>query len=174
MIGKFYDQSNIDKWSRDDFIATDNLDRVARRKWRTKLRTSELRGLSVNITYDQYKDLMVDAGIQPNQIGTGEHDYCLARYKDLGHYTLGNCRFITNHENMLEQIESCKLLTLSENHGSYESCKGQKHYKSKGIICTPNGEFETIRQGANACNISHATLHRWLGKKSGYYYKPLD
>lgn len=174
MIGKFYDQSNIDKWSRGDFIPSDNSDRVARRKWRTKLRTSKLRGLTVAITYNQYKQLMVEARIQPNQIGTAKYEYCLARYKDLGHYTLGNCRFITNNENMLEQIDSGKLLTLAENHGSYESCKGQNHYKSKGVICTPNGEFETIRQGANACNISPATLHRWLGKKSGYYYKPLD
>lgn len=174
MIGTAFNQENIDKWSRVTFVPSDELDRIARSKWRTKLRTSNFRDLNVTLTYEEYKQLMVDAGIQPSQIGTGDNDYCLARYKDLGHYTLGNCRFITNSENMLEQIESGKLLTLRENHGSYDTCKGQNHYKSKGVICTPHGEFDTIRAAVNVCNVSPATIYRWLGKKDGYHYKPLD
>lgn len=156
------------------FKPVDKLDQLTREKWRSKKDFSKERNRDFALTYEQYKSLLSDAGITANDIGIGEDDYCLARHKDLGGYTIGNCRFITNKENRLEQIESGKLLELREGHGSYESCKGQKHYKAKGLVCTPWGVFETIRKAANHCDafLSKAAIgKRVIGSDPDFYYK---
>ena len=49
-------------------------------------------------------ELLNDAGITANDIGQKSHQYQLGRHGDLGHYEMGNCRFITTRENLQERV----------------------------------------------------------------------
>ncbi len=56
----------------------------------------------VKLTFDEYKQLMEEAGITADDIGNKRGKYALARHNDLGHYEMGNCRFVTTYENAKE------------------------------------------------------------------------
>ena len=48
---------------------------------------------------DSLSTLLTEAGITIWDVGRGHHKYCLARVNDLGHYEVGNARFMTHQEN---------------------------------------------------------------------------
>lgn len=76
-------------------------------------------------------------------------------------------------ENYKEGMISKPLHNLSLGGGSYDSCKGTLHYKSKGLVNTPWGTFETIAKAASdpGCDCSKAAIPRRLSKNiSGYFY----
>ena len=56
-----------------------------------------------SLTFRQYLDKMVEAGITPNQIGNGRDQYNLSRYGDVGVYSDETCRFTKRIENEREQ-----------------------------------------------------------------------
>lgn len=56
-----------------------------------------------DLTFQQYLDKLVEAGISPSMVGNQSHQYNLSRYGDQGVYTVDNCRFITRLENLKEQ-----------------------------------------------------------------------
>ena len=56
------------------------------------------------LSKQEVKLLLHEAGITIWDVGNAGHKYCLARYNDRGHYEYGNCRFITNRENVREAI----------------------------------------------------------------------
>jgi len=56
----------------------------------------------VKLSFEEYKQLMEEAGICADDIGNKRGKYALARNNDLGHYEMGNCRFITTYENAKE------------------------------------------------------------------------
>jgi len=49
--------------------------------------------IEFKLTIGQMKYLFKEAGITPDDIGTGEGKYCLMRNGDSGHYEIGNCSF---------------------------------------------------------------------------------
>jgi hypothetical protein len=56
------------------------------------------------LTFSQYSDLCIKAGITSEDIGRHTHQYQLARYGDVGSYSIDNCRFITKLENTREML----------------------------------------------------------------------
>jgi hypothetical protein len=74
------------------------------RKLKDKKSSAAHYGLKVYLTLEDYKLLMMEAGITADQI---QHNgYHLARYNDTGHYSLGTCRFIPYTENIKERKTS--------------------------------------------------------------------
>lgn len=56
-----------------------------------------------NLTFEQYLNKLVEAGITPSNVGKRSTDYSLSRINDEGPYTQKSCRFITTRANCLEQ-----------------------------------------------------------------------
>ena len=54
------------------------------------------------------RNLLEEAGSSIGELGVGSDKYCLARNNDLGSYTVGNCRWITNRENLDESHHTRK------------------------------------------------------------------
>lgn len=73
---------------------------------RARKRDQNGMGVEFLLTESDVYWLMFMAGITKEDIGPGKGKYCLARFKDLGHYEIGNCRFITNEENAREYREN--------------------------------------------------------------------
>lgn len=57
------------------------------------------------LTLVQYFDKLQEAGLRPSMLGLRRGKYSLARYNDLGPYTVDNCRFIPIEENVAERKE---------------------------------------------------------------------
>ena len=88
-------------------------------KWRRKWDTDKY-GLNkgFDLTFEQYCLLVKEAGLKSSQLGFNGDGYVLARYNDEGPYTWGNCRFITQKENLAERKVSKQMRiapTLAEN-----------------------------------------------------------
>jgi hypothetical protein len=66
-------------------------------------------GASLQLSFEEYKHLMVIAGITAIQIGSKSGMFQLARYNDSGNYISGNCRFITQANNLKEML--CRRTT---------------------------------------------------------------
>ena len=61
------------------------------------------------LTLEDYCKLIYDAGIKVSDIGWGKNggnNYVLGRYHDIGPYAVGNCRFITQQQNVSEAIKN--------------------------------------------------------------------
>ncbi len=73
-------------------------------KYLNKKVNAEKEGLHCLLTFDEFCELLRQAGLKSSDIGfKSEKKYVLARYNDKGDYVKGNCRFITQRENMKEQ-----------------------------------------------------------------------
>lgn len=155
------------------FKPKDEEERIKRTKFKTKIYQSPGRGIEFKLSFEEYCNLIDEAGITVYDIGIGADDYCLGRIGDKGAYEVGNCRFITNEQNRLEQLESMKDVEYPKGHGSYESCKGENHYKNKGDIIVPWGVFKTIREATSSedalCSASEVGK-RILKGVVGYSY----
>jgi hypothetical protein len=57
------------------------------------------------ITFDEYINMIQDAGLRPSMIGLRRGQYHLARFNDSGAYSPGNCRFIPQEQNQHERKE---------------------------------------------------------------------
>lgn len=74
------------------------------RKWRNLYPNAAHKGAKCLLTFEQYIDLAIDAGItQPSQIDKTKGSYSLGRVGDIGNYEIGNCRFITVEQNLDER-----------------------------------------------------------------------
>lgn len=145
-----------------------------RRKWQTKKDSAKRRGITFNLSLDDYKLLMSQAGVTLEMIGNKKGQYVIGRYNDEGNYSIGNCRFITTTENHKEGIISKPLHGLSLGGGSHESLKGCNHHFDRGLIVTPWGTFETLRQAADdpGADCNYQTIQKRIkNKKPGFYYK---
>jgi len=67
------------------------------------------------ISKQEVKLLLQEAGITIWDVGNAGDKYCLARYNDRGHYEYGNCRFITNRENVREAYRTGALVAPDMN-----------------------------------------------------------
>lgn len=86
------------------------------RKWFNKKVNAKKEGLSCNLTFSEYCQLVDEAGLLSSQLGFKGEGYVLARYDDKGDYCLGNCRFITQKENANERkLSEFAMQTMREN-----------------------------------------------------------
>ena len=56
------------------------------------------------LTFEEFCDLLLQAGIRSSDLGYNGNNYDLARYHDIGDYTFGNCRFIPHKDNLDERL----------------------------------------------------------------------
>lgn len=104
----FYDTQRRDEHEKT-CLGSDDLNNL-HKKWSSKNRHTARyprhdrlgNRIHFSLTFDEYKGLLDDAGITVNDIGSGLRNFCLGRIDDLGDYDVGNCRFITNAQNLYE------------------------------------------------------------------------
>lgn len=77
-------------------------------KYLNKCNNAKKEGIKCSLSFEQYCNLLKEAGIVSSQLGFSGEGYVLARLNDSGDYTLGNCRFITQLENAKERKVSDK------------------------------------------------------------------
>ncbi len=73
-------------------------------KWRNKCVNAKAEGIDCNLTFDEYCQLVDEAGLTSSQLGFTGEGYVLGRVNDEGNYETGNCRFITQKENSDEKL----------------------------------------------------------------------
>lgn len=86
---------------------------LIRQKWNVHCSNSRKKGCSP-LTYDEYKQKLLDAGITADQVGKSVEHYHLSRYTDSGDYTVNSCRFITALKNLHEMRSNGGLARMAE------------------------------------------------------------
>ncbi len=77
-----------------------------KRKFSNKRVNARKEGIEFLLTFKEFSKLVRDAGITSSDLGFTGRNFVLARFNDTGPYKVGNCRFITQHENALEKTLS--------------------------------------------------------------------
>lgn len=85
---------------------------LIRQKLRMKKINAQKECLKCELTLDQFRNLMKDAGITAHDIGI--KGYHLSRFNDLGDYTIDNCRFVFYKKNLNEKKVSDKSRLASK------------------------------------------------------------
>ena len=76
-------------------------------KWTALKTNAKIRDSECKLSFEEYLQLASEAGItNPNQIGKKREQFQMGRLGDVGVYELGNCRFITQRQNILERTEN--------------------------------------------------------------------
>lgn len=78
-------------------------EKILKNKFYCKRANARKEGIDFSLSLDQFRYLVEQANLLPSQLGYSGDMYVLARYNDDGAYELGNCRFITQKENMAER-----------------------------------------------------------------------
>lgn len=123
---------------------------LALEKFTNKKLNARRDGIEFLLTIEQYDFLLKKANITIEQVGRGRGKFCLGRYGDVGPYSLENCRFITQEENLKEQSTNVHrpnaLKKISQYQRSItkensESRRSQSRKISRSFLVTsPNGE----------------------------------
>lgn len=123
---------------RQQFVESVGLDKKDASGWFGKfynfLKNSKARGCSCQLTFDQYLNMALDAGLMRyDQIGRAADQYCVGRYGDKGDYVPENCRFITNSQNAEERLMNggCASAGMSLRGRNKFNCPGQKARSDK-------------------------------------------
>lgn len=91
-----------------------NDDGKLKQKYVNKKTNAIKENLICELSFYEYCLLIKKAGLKSSDIGFSGNNYVLARYNDSGNYTYGNCRFITNKENIAERKTSEKQIEASK------------------------------------------------------------
>lgn len=76
-------------------------------KWGGLKCTSAIRKTEFLLSFEDYVTIAAESGLSsPNSIGRGLDKYGMGRLGDVGPYVIGNCRFITNAQNIQERNEN--------------------------------------------------------------------
>ena len=78
-------------------------------KWSNKRVNAKAENIPFELTFEEYLELVDDAGLKSSQLGFTGQGYVLARFHDSGPYNRNNCRFITQKENAAEKTVSDKV-----------------------------------------------------------------
>lgn len=85
------------------------------RKYYNKKINALKENIGFYLTFDEYKQLMIESGFKSSDLGFTGNNIVLARYEDNGDYTIDNCRFITQFENIQEKKITEKSRIASAN-----------------------------------------------------------
>ena len=91
-----------------DIIEIVDDDGKLRQRYNNKCVNAKKEGLLCKLTFDEYCQLVYDAGLFSSQLGYKGEGYVLARFNDCGDYDVSNCRFVTHKENVSERRVSEK------------------------------------------------------------------
>lgn len=122
-------------------------------KYYQKKRDAKERNIMFVLTFEEYCKLIYDAGIKTSDIGWGKtsngNHYVLARYHDIGPYSVGNCRFIPQSQNMYEARINSKA-----RRGIHTKNNGESYlpgnYGNKDIDMKKAAEFNEISKGCDS------------------------
>lgn len=103
--------------TKEEYLLLLDDDGKLKRKFANKKYNAKKEGLNCLLSFEEFCELLIEAGLKSSDIGFhSEHKIVLARYGDEGDYTIDNCRFISQKENMLEQKQSeAQLLARRKN-----------------------------------------------------------
>ena len=99
-------------------LCADDVD-IWRQKWSNLRGDSRGYGRECKLTFEQYTQLAIDAGISHLDIGQSLDSYCMGRLGDSGDYELGNCRFITHRQNHKERCENGGTESMRQEHKTW-------------------------------------------------------
>lgn len=161
-------------------------------KWIRLRHSSKLRGAECHLTFAQYVKLAVKAGVtDPDMIGKGTNKYQMGRKEDQGNYVWGNCRFITQAQNLRERTENGGLARgfakrsktvegrTAANHSptasmALKNSKSITLVSSKGKVYKASGLQNFVREHklttsqyvrlSKLCRGEIKTLHGWTGR----------
>lgn len=71
---------------------------------RKKGNAKNIQHIEFKLSFQDYVNLVYDAGLKSSDLGYKGKGYVLGRYHDKGIYEVGNCRFITQDENLAEKV----------------------------------------------------------------------
>lgn len=73
-------------------------------KWNNLRNNAQQEGHVCVLSFEEYVNKALEAGFDdPNMIGNGRGFYQMGRFGDIGDYTIDNCRFITQEQNIYER-----------------------------------------------------------------------
>ena len=138
-------------------------------KYLHKKSNAKRHGITCFLTFDEYAYLVRQAGIKSSNIGPAK--YHLARLGDLGHYEIGNCRFIPYSDNAKERkpVDPIKLSSAlreyyKNNPGSFT---GKTHSKkTKSTIGAANAVSQSGKRNSQFGTrwITDGVVNRKIGK----------
>ena len=102
-------------WGSEYKIQTDE-DMVLYKYWKGKTVSSLHSEVKFLLTPLQLKSLLAEASISILDVGNGKGKYNLSRYQDKGNYEIGNCRFITQLDNIMEKEYGLRYIVEGTEH----------------------------------------------------------
>ena len=154
------------------------------------------RGIEMRMTLDEWKHVWDGSGLWERR-GRGADKYCMCRYKDDGHYEVGNVFIAKNSKNVhdgnigkvlsdstKEKIAKSKagkkrpdiqgsrnpMHSLEAKEKFSAATGGSNHYRAKRVI-SPFGQYGSTTEAAKELGISAATIQwRCRHQKAGWSY----
>lgn len=103
--------------------------------------------IDFDLSFEEYKTLMVQGGYKSSDLGFTGKNIVLARYEDKGGYTIDNCRFITHLENIKERkITDKARASSSYNMTKYNKSRKGKKFTKEQLEKYHNSEYYKKRQ----------------------------
>lgn len=94
-----------------------------RKKYNRKKENAKyVQHIEFKLTFQDFVNLVYEAGIKSSDLGYKGKRYVLGRYRDKGPYAIGNCRFITQEENIAERTEKDYVWVDVGLHGKKDTC----------------------------------------------------
>jgi hypothetical protein len=76
-----------------------------------------------NLSFRDYLQKMLEANIQPEDIGRKTTQFNLSRFRDKGPYKVSTCRFILKSDNLKEQLKEAPYLRMIRKYGKTKTHK---------------------------------------------------
>lgn len=131
------------------------------------------------ISKQEIQMLLDEAGITIDDIGRERGTYQLARHNDLGHYELGNCRFILCEENRAEVVADRDPWTDEMKQKQRDIWTPEKRKKASKSLSTPcfvhGVKYPSRKAASEATGINAHTLGNYIrnpNKPEFYQEKP--
>jgi len=161
--------TNMPQWfvvenkKRREYIIKKGLNHLDLKKWVEKWHILKCHAVQhskmCSLSFYDYIDLAVDAGlVSPDEIGRKNEQYNLSRIMDQGSYEIGNCRFLTKKENLLERIPSGAMKRAFAKRKSFDEGrrKNVKIELEEGSVIVSGLKTAYLLTGVQEPNISRA------------------
>lgn len=158
-------------------------------RYTQQMKTALKRNIKWIFTFESWWDVWQQSG-HYSEMGNKKGCYCMARTNDEGPYSRDNVRICTVEENHREAVNSTRKHTSIENQNcvygpripwnkdkTYPATDNMKkhlnkvHKKNQKVVVTPLGEFNSIKEGAEANNVHAENARRWCHEnKNGWKF----
>jgi len=122
----------------------------AKQSYRNQIRDAVKRGISFELTFNEWYDWWLSHGIDKNI--HVNHNLCMCRPKDQGSYKLDNIYLGTRSEN------------------AKEAWTHRDHSFKLKKISTPVGIFNSRKEAAEYYKVDPTNINYWIKTKESFYY----